>query len=649
MNPRAALLAIATLLSACSSESSQRSPLRRPLDSGTEVHLATADGHYLVAELGGGGEVRANRAAAGAWETFTLITTGSKVLLRTSSAKHYLQAALGGGHEVNAAATTAGPWESFTLTKVGGGPIADGDSVALAASNGNYVVAEGGGGGAVNANRTAIGPWETFTIEVSGKTSMVRPEDTILLPPKPTGPLLGTVTGYEMNSPCPFAAASRCELPLYARYNRDTDEFWDILVQELLHSRVHVVMAHGRGCYDPSSGDSGNGNMCPRLLTRLVAAIDRAGARSVMRLAMFDDTGAYQGTRNSVESRPPTTRFDISDHTSWRFFWDHNMRIWFDTIPKELWFRLDGKPVVAFWTLSSYFFSGQKGHASLLLRELKRLFRDRYGEEPAFILDSSWVQEDPTITTTDAAGVNDWFDPSKKNFTYHAWNGARWGATVPGFRDPDTVPGCGAACREYGRRDGAALREAFTAGATAKFILLEGWTDIAESAGYYRSAAWSFPNQYLELVRQTADPTTPTLRLEAEAADQFRDNTTGNAGGEYRLGDLDIGRISTGGWHVGWTESGEWLRWQQVAHACGTYRYTARIATPLDGQRVKLRVGGVELGEVSVPNTGGWESYQLLHLGEQPIASGTPDLTLDFTTGGVNLDWVFVRQAAACP
>lgn len=655
-SPRA-FLVVATLVVACNNSSlppaaSDPGRLRlTTLASGTAIHLRTYDGHYVVAERGGGAEVRANRTAAGPWETFTLLTAGSKVVLRTSSGAHYLQASGGGGRDVNATSTSDGAWESFTLSKVGGGPIDDGDAVSLAADNGNYVVAEGGGGGVVNANRTAVGPWETFYIEVVGGagSAKVRPDDTVLVPPRSAGPILGTVTGYEMNSHCPFSDPSHCELPIYARYDRDTDEWWDILVQELLHSRVNVVMAHGRGCYDVSSGTGGNGNMCPRLLSRLIAAIDRAGARDVLRLGMFDDTGAYQGARNTVESRPATTRFDLSDHSSWRFFWDHNMRIWFDTVPRDLWFRLDGKPVVAFWSLSSYFFSGQKNHASLLLRDLKQKFRARYGEEPLFIVDGTWVQEDPSITTSDAAGVNDWFDPTRKNYTFRSWGGFSWGATVPGFRDPDYAAGCGAACREYTRRDGASLREALTGGASAKFMLLEGWTDVAESAGYYRSSAWRFPNQYIEIVRQTADPTTPTLRLEAEAADELSDRSSGNAGGEYRSSDLDIGRIGKGGWHVGWTESGEWLRWKEVAHACGTYRYTARIATPLDGQRIRLRVGGSDLGEVAVPNTGGWDSYELLHLGERAVASGRPDLTVEFATGGVNLDWVFVKKSVACP
>src|SRR4051794_34738474 len=111
MVSRTALFAFAAILSACSNQGAS-SPaagpsamLQRALGSGTSIHLRTDDGHYLVAELGGGGEVSASRSSAGAWETFTLITSGSKVLLRTASGKHYLQAALGGGHGVTAAST----------------------------------------------------------------------------------------------------------------------------------------------------------------------------------------------------------------------------------------------------------------------------------------------------------------------------------------------------------------------------------------------------------------------------------------------------------------------------------------------------------------------------------------------------------------
>jgi hypothetical protein len=416
----------------------------------------------------------------------------------------------------------------------------------------------------------------------------------------------------------------------------------------LVASHVNVAMMHGRGCYDPASGDSGNGNMCPRLLRNLVAAIDRAGVRDVLRLGMFDDTGAYQGTRDTVENRPQSERFDLADHASFRFFWDHNMKVWFDTVPKDLWYRMNGRPVVAFWSLSSYFFANQRGNASQLLRTLRANFQARYGEDPLFIVDDTWITEDPTITTSDAQGRNAWFDPNRNVSTLTSWGGATWGAAVPGYRNPSTLPGCGASCREQTRRDGATFRTALTQAQSTRFTLLEGWTNVAESAGTYRSAAWTYPNQYLNLVREFADPNVTTLKLEAEAADAFTDFSPENLGGTYRPGALDVGRLQEPqGWFVGWTEGGESLTFKDLALPCGTYRFTGRFATPLDGQTVHLQVGANVMGATVVSKTGSWDSYGLVHLGELRVPAGRDDVTLVFESGGVNVDWVFARRVSS--
>jgi hypothetical protein len=77
------------------------------------IALRTTNGHYVVAEGGGGGALNANRTAIRAWERFSVISFGGNI-------------------------------------------------IALQTANGRYVVAEGGGGGALNANRTAIGAWERF-------------------------------------------------------------------------------------------------------------------------------------------------------------------------------------------------------------------------------------------------------------------------------------------------------------------------------------------------------------------------------------------------------------------------------------------------------------------------------------------------------
>ncbi len=129
---------------------------------------------YVVAEGGGGGGVRADRAAAGpgGWEILGVsalsggpLISGDRVAFTTSDGIHYLQAANGGGGPLRASSQNAGAWETFTIEKLGGGLIHHGDSIALRAGDSSwYVVADSGGGGSVNVTSASRGAWETFTI-----------------------------------------------------------------------------------------------------------------------------------------------------------------------------------------------------------------------------------------------------------------------------------------------------------------------------------------------------------------------------------------------------------------------------------------------------------------------------------------------------
>jgi hypothetical protein len=513
-------------------------------------------------------------------------------------------------------------------------------TVPDAAGDGSPAVPDGG----------ADGPPAIMDAGRDGDGGVILPDDIVLVPPVPRGTVLGTITGYEISSGCPMPSPEHCEAPIYSTYDRNTPEWWDVLVDEHLLSRVNVVMAHGRGCFDPNTGLDGNGNMCPRHLSKLVAAIDRAGAGDVYRLGMWDDTGAYPGARNHVDNLPDGTLFDLADHNSWRLFWDYNMRIWFDTIPSRLWYRLDGRPVVAFWSLAGAFFSNQQGNASLLLRDLRSKFMARYGENPLFILDQTWTQLDSTITVDDGQGMNAWFVPPGNHYTYRNWGGNSWGAMVPGFRDPQTTPGCGNACREVLRRDGQALRDAFSAGLTAKLSLLEGWTDIYESAGYYRSSAWRLPNLYIDVVRESADPTPATLRFQAEAADLLSTQSSNADAGTrvYRKDVSNIGKLTDAtGWYVDWSKSTGWLEYSEILLGCGTYRLTARVAAAA-ATTLHLEIDGTSLGPVAVPPSGGLASYALVHLGEVKLAAGKHNLRLVADAAGMNVDWFFLRRSAGC-
>lgn len=120
------------------------------------ISLRTGSGFYVVAEGGGGKEMKVNRTAAGPWESFTVeYRGGDQVALRANNGQ-YVVAEGGGGGAVNADRANIGPWETFTVVRLGG------NRIALRTINGRYLCAEGGGNGALVADRLAIGGWETF-------------------------------------------------------------------------------------------------------------------------------------------------------------------------------------------------------------------------------------------------------------------------------------------------------------------------------------------------------------------------------------------------------------------------------------------------------------------------------------------------------
>lgn len=139
------------------------------------IRLKAQNGHYVVAEGGGGGVINANRPKASTWETFDLLVlgggtllSGSKVHLRTSNNAHYFCAEGGGGGQLNATRRQPAEWETFEIIAPDsalGLPITDGQNVRLQCSNGFFVCAEGGGGREVNATRRSADSWETFVIE----------------------------------------------------------------------------------------------------------------------------------------------------------------------------------------------------------------------------------------------------------------------------------------------------------------------------------------------------------------------------------------------------------------------------------------------------------------------------------------------------
>ena len=146
------------------------------------VTLLTLDTRqYVSAAGGGGGAVTAASATAGADETFAItdashatLTDGDTIELAASDGD-YLSAAGGGGGALTAGATTAGTDETFTLHRIAGpGAISTGDLVALETTGTpSYVSATNGGGSDVQANAPWAHGWESFWITIAGQAAPI--------------------------------------------------------------------------------------------------------------------------------------------------------------------------------------------------------------------------------------------------------------------------------------------------------------------------------------------------------------------------------------------------------------------------------------------------------------------------------------------
>ncbi len=137
---------------------------------------------------------------------------------------------------------------------------------------------------------------------------------------------------------------------------------------------------------------------------------------------------------------------------------------------------------------------------------------------------------------------------------------------------------------------------------------------------------------------QTALPAT----LRAADFDQgangvsYRDTTSGNSGGYYRVTDVDIEACSEGGVSIGWASAGEWLNYTVNVPKAGTYSLELRVASE-NGGRMNVQFGGSnKTGSMSVPSTGGWQNWTTVSTTVN-LSAGVQVMRVSFETDGINL------------
>lgn len=492
--------------------------------------------------------------------------------------------------------------------------------------------------------------------------------------PVPTAnmPVFAYITAYDVNEQTVTNAAGAAEPPLYNPYDSCTtiggnvvetagnDAWWDNLVAEQLQARLPVVLLSTCGAYTTNAADlNGPGNINPRRLKYWWNAVQRAGATNLFQTGCFAEAAA-QGIYQNHYGLPAGALYDFANTDAWnQVWWLRIIKPWFDNVPSNTWYYLNGGVPIECWGLNiTSIYTNQQGNISEMFNFIATNMQATYGIVPRFIMGS--INCDTTLSNCQwFVGDNEWFGPPSTPCTMTAYKGYTWGGMVAGYINPSyygsptnanymnsnaVVPRNGVGGTG---QNGDSFKAGFNAAVSSNaiFTMIEGYTDVSESCGPYRSLStnWSWPNQYLDILRSYADLRTVTLKLEAEGCDAYA-NATGNPGGAYRrTGTLGIRALPGSGWAVTGTVAGEWIAFTNFQFSPGNYKFPVRYSATA-AHVLQLYVDGVALPAVSVPPTGDLNTFNIIYLGTNVLAFGQHTFQLTLVDGGVDVDWLFVKK-----
>jgi hypothetical protein len=100
-----------------------------------------------------------------------------------------------------------------------------------------------------------------------------------------------------------------------------------------------------------------------------------------------------------------------------------------------------------------------------------------------------------------------------------------------------------------------------------------------------------------------------------------------------------------GGQNVGWIDANDWIAFSGINFpTTGSYRVEYRVAS-VSGSRLSLDLnsGTIQLGQLAIPATGGWQNWVTVSHTVQ-ISAGTYSLGIFAPQGGWNINWVKITK-----
>ena len=382
-------------------------------------------------------------------------------------------------------------------------------------------------------------------------------------------------------------------------------EWWDNLVEEMVYSGLDYVAPNCRGrlpkadtdpAYDRDHGD-------PTRIKDFVAALQRRNEEN-LKIAIFDDCPASWAAARNFDLYQTYATFISAETQQNKGLTD-----------EEVMYPLDNLDDI-------YKYIWDKGKLKAILNKIHADFKSAYGEDLFICADRAFQDRDKEVDESVVESLNDWFiaseqAPTRSSWTVRTFNGKTVGVAVPAFYTNDKSGTRMFFDADHGKRLTDALDDMVAK--NADLVFLEGFTDMAENAAYWRSTDniyYDFPNQRLNILRKYSSSRAwaESFRVEMEACDYFFDVSAKNSGNQYRTGSLDVAKIAgvapdkNTEWYVTSTEAGEWMEWKELPYAAGDITVKVCYAAKEDakirfdfGEGTKRRQGPV----VELHATGG--------------------------------------------
>jgi len=123
-----------------------------------------------------------------------------------------------------------------------------------------------------------------------------------------------------------------------------------------------------------------------------------------------------------------------------------------------------------------------------------------------------------------------------------------------------------------------------------------------------------------------------------------------NNGYSYRNDGVDIEACNdpfSNGYNVGWTQTGEWLKYTINVVTTGTYNILLNVSAPNIGGKIIVSINGSTVGSIlDVPATGGWQNWQTISGPNVWLPQGTHSLQVRFFFGNFNFGYTKFNLSA---